>query len=521
VEQSAHSLSFFQNLKEQRICHQNKVTEWGVILIMEAKSFESFRRSWLIVIFSLALGFFFDFLIFDKIPGLGLALFIGLIAGFFVFLAIYLKRPIKADVMWLIPLLLFFAAMVAVRANPLLIALNILGCMLLLLLIAEVSVRGSVRQFVPVDYLKVLLSPFLFIKPLLQTGSDVLSVRTRYGDQKKLTQILRGIVITLPVVIIFGFLFASADPVFNKYATGLVSFNLEEETIARLILILVVTVVLTGAYGYSFTGSPFSWGRQDNGRRPIGQLETSILLGSVNVLFLGFILIQIAYLFGGESYITAQGFTYAEYARRGFFELIAIAILSYLILFGVEKFVERDGDHPRAFKILSSVLVLQVVIIMASAFYRLSLYEQAFGFTTLRLYSHAFIIFLAVVFSFLLYKILIENKDNTFAFRTFLAIVVFLGVMNVFNPDAFIARKNLERFNSTGKIDTPYLLTLSADATPVSIVALDIPDENIKKEAEIHFLNRLQNNLSREQKWQSWNLSRARENSLIKERELK
>jgi len=121
---------------------------------------------------------------------------------------------------------------------------------------------------------------------------------------------------------------------------------------------------------------------------------------------LSFILFQLTYLFGGKANISLQGFTYAEYARRGFFELITVAAISLLLLLGVEKYVvKKEATHFGEFKILGTALVIQVGLIMASALRRLSLYEQAYGFTVLRLYSHVFIIFLAVVFGFLLYKI--------------------------------------------------------------------------------------------------------------------
>jgi len=80
---------------------------------------------------------------------------------------------------------------------------------------------------------------------------------------------------------------------------------------------------------------------------------------------------------------------------------------------------------------------------MASAFMRLLLYEQAYGFTTLRLYSHSFVIWLALVFLFVLFKINFDKRDNTFAFRTFISMIMFLAFMNFLNPDSFIAKRNI------------------------------------------------------------------------------
>ena len=193
-------------------------------------------------------------------------------------------------------------------------------------------------------------------------------------------------------------------------------------------------------------------------------------------------------------------------------------MLSYLILLATEKYIERNVEkHSKQFKILSTVLVLQVAVLMVSAFLRLSLYEDVYGFTTLRVYVHAFIVLLGVVFSFLLYKILIENRDNTFAFRTFLAVVVFMGGMNLFNPDVFIAQKNIERYEATGKLDAHYLTYLSADATKQKLKAMKIDDEEIQGVVGLALYERYMSNADKAPSWQSWNLSRENERRLLKE----
>ena len=171
-------------------------------------------RSGLIVAISIGLALFFDHIFWDHIPGIGFTLFVVAIVAAYLGIVYYSKKSIHTDLLWLFPLLIFFASMVAIRANLLLTALNVLGCVLLLLLSAEVSVRGSVRQFVPWDYFK-LLFPFKFIYPLFQAITDVLSIRKDGKESKKRTQIVRGIFITVPVLILFAMLFASADTIFE------------------------------------------------------------------------------------------------------------------------------------------------------------------------------------------------------------------------------------------------------------------------------------------------------------------
>ncbi len=151
---------------------------------------------------------------------------------------------------------------------------------------------------------------------------------------------------------------------------------------------------------------------------------------------------------------------------------------------------------------------------MVSAFMRLLLYEDAYGFTTLRLYSHVFIIFLTVVFGLLIYKVLKNGKESNFSLGVFLSAILFLAGMNVLNPDAFIAQKNIQRFNNGKKLDVYYLTTLSDDALPVTVKMLDISDESVKGEFAYYMYWRVQGKGS-SNNWQSFNVSHRRAKEII------
>jgi hypothetical protein len=403
--------------------------------------------------------------------------------------------------------------MVFVRSSSLLMFLNVIASLLLLLVIAEISFGEKVKNFSVEDYLKIFFLPFKFIHPLFQTLSNLFSLRGAKKDRKVFSQIVKGVLMSIPVLFVFLLLFSSADLIFQKYVLDLISIDNELEIIFRFILILIATIVYIGAYTYSFREKEGQITVQQNSKNlTVGHIESSILLGSVNVLFFIFILVQLTYLFGGESNMSAQGFTYAEYARRGFFELIAVAIISLLLLLTIEKYViKKETEHALGFKILSTALVVQVILIIASAFTRLSLYEEVYGFTTLRLYSHAFIILLAIIFCLLLYKIYKDKRENTFAFRVFLLITLFIAVMNFLNPDAFIARRNIERFDATGKLDIYYLSRLSDDAISDTIKVLNISNEDLRKSFARELYWRAQNSDSPYfSQWQSLNISRMR-----------
>jgi len=475
-------------------------------------------KAGIIACVSLILGLLSDYFFYEKFPGIAFPLYIILVmAGLFT-TAIFFKKQISKRVLGLLVPLILFSIMVFVRSSLLLTFFNVVASLLLLLVIAEISFGGKLKNFLVGDYIKIFFLPFKFIRPLFKTLSDLFSLREVNKHQKKFSQVVKGILTAIPVLFVFLLLFSSADLIFQKYVSDLISIDIKPETIFRSVLVLIATLVYIGAYSYTFQKKENQIAAQQNNKScGIGHIENSILLGSINVLFFIFILIQLTYLFDGESNISAQGFTYAEYARRGFFELIAVAIISLLLLLITEKYViKKETGHSPWFKILSTALVVQVILIMASAFTRLSLYEEAYGFTTLRLYSHAFIILLAAIFCLLLYKIYKDERENIFAFRVFILIILFLAVMNFLNPDVFIARRNIERFTATGKLDAYYLGRLSGDAIPETIKLLGIANEDLRKEFA-HELYWLAQDINSPyfSKWQSLNTSRLRAKKIL------
>ncbi len=468
---------------------------------------------------SLALGLLFDYFFYEKAPGIGFPIYVGLIlVGLFV-ISVYFKKRVDKQALWLLIPLAFFSSMVFVRSSILLTFLNIVGSFLLLLLIVEVSPVRALKRFLAEDYIKIIFLPLQFIRPFFQTVASIFKFREAGGKPRVSSQVIKGVVMALPVLLAFLLLFSSADLIFQKYLLNLIHISIDPRIVFRSILVLCATSGLMGAYAYAFSKKEEAAvsGETKDKLRTVGQIETSILLGAVNALFLVFILVQLTYLFGGEGNIASQGFTYAEYARKGFFELIAVAVISFLLVLATEKYTaKKDTEHTLIFKTLSTALTVQVMLIMASAFKRLLLYEEAYGFTTLRLYSHAFIIFLAIIFVLLLYKIFKDKRENLFVFRAFISIILFLATINLLNPDAFIARRNIERLKTTEELDVYYLSRLSDDALPETIKILNIPNEDLRKSFARELYWRTQDHVALFSRWQSSNISRMNADRILK-----
>lgn len=466
----------------------------------------------------MVLGLSFDYFFYDKLPGISFPFYVILVmAGFFI-IAKLLNKPINREVFWLLAALIFFSTMVFVRSSFFLTFLNVIASLLLLLIIAEVSFGKKVKNFFIVDYIKIFFLPFKFFHSLLYLLSQFYLQQGVNKERKVIFQIVKGVLMALPVLFVFLLLFSSADIIFQKYISDLINLDNKLEFIFRSIFILLVTLVFMGAYTYIFRERKDQVATQRNCEvQIVGYIESSILLVSVNILFAIFIFFQFTYLFGGESNLSAKGITYAEYAHRGFFELIVVAIISLLLLLSIEKFlIKQKTEHGLEFKILSTILVIQVIIIMVSSYTRLSLYENAYGFTTLRLYSHALNILLAAIFCLYLYKIYQNQQDNTFYFYVFISIILFLAFMNFLNPDLFITQRNIDHYNTIGELDIDYLNSLSEDSIPAMIKGLAVTNDELRKNIALQLYRRAQNiDFPAFNQWQSFNISRMRADKIL------
>jgi uncharacterized protein DUF4153 len=280
---------------------------------------------------------------------------------------------------------------------------------------------------------------------------------------------VRAVLLTAPLVLVFTILLSRADPVF----AGM--FKLPELDVEQL----VSHVVLAGAFAWWSAG----WMRAallGVARRAalpqqlpirLGLVEITTSLGAVSVLFAIFVGLQLRWLFGGADVVLATtGLTVAEYARRGFFELVAVAVLVLPLILGTRAAIE-DEKVVRRHRQLSLVLIVLLAAIMASALLRMQLYVGYFGLTTDRLYATALMLWLGVVFGAMALTVL-RGRTRLFAASTVLSGFLTLFTLNVINPDLLVARVNLGRSPSVRAIDYVYLSRLGGDATPSVVNAL-------------------------------------------------
>ena len=261
----------------------------------------------------------------------------------------------------------------------------------------------------------------------------------------------------------------------------------------------------------------WSWSNIDNSLIPnaftLGTVEIGVVLGLIDLLFLSFVIVQIQYLFGGMDLVqNTPDFKLAEYARRGFGELVAVSALVLPVLLVSHWLVRRENPFSeKLFRALAGFQIVLLFVIMASAVQRLVLLtgNLGYGMTTVRLYPMIFMTWLAIVFVWFAITVL-RGRRQYFAWGALWSAIFVLGATHFLNPDAFIVRTNLALMRQGREFDASYNASLSQDAVPTLVQALSELSPKDQCVARLTLWWRLSSRREQnENDIRSWNLSRS------------
>ena len=421
----------------------------------------------------LLLGWIYDFLFWDQSAGVNFALLLVLcLVGGLYLLTSEGYRPAHKSLWLLIPFVVF-AIITFFRQESLTIFLAHMSTLFTIGLFATSYLGGRWYLYRLSNYLNkfflligdALTRPINFLTQIRQVSSE--------SDQDKnsfpIMGVVRGLIIALPIVLFFSSLLASADVVFNQKLDNFFDAAKIVEYIQRFILIMVFAFLLAGTILHVATKSYDE--KISDGDKPLvkpflGFAESTVILGSVLLLFLAFVIIQFQYFFGGETNIGVEGYTYSQYARRGFNELVTLAFFSLVLILSLSTLTRREGEkQKKIYSGLSVGVVALVMVILVSAYQRISLAIDWHGFSRLRLYPRVFLIWLGVL---LVTIVMLEifRRERYFAFAAVLASLGFAASLALVNIDAAIVRHNVPRALHGRNLNVAHLASLSVDAVP-------------------------------------------------------
>jgi hypothetical protein len=308
----------------------------------------------------------------------------------------------------------------------------------------------------------------------------------------------------------------NADPVFERLVTDAVRVDLERV----LEHVLFTACVAWGTAGWlraALVGDEALMARVRLPSPRLRAADVTVALWLLNLLFLAFVVVQLRYLFGGADVVLrTAGLSYAEYARRGFFELVACTALVVPILLladgGAAPATTRSRDLLRGTMLL---LVLLLFGVLASAAYRIRLYQAAYGLTEARLFASVVIVWLTGVLAWLVLTVL-RGRRERFLWGSVVGGLACVAALIALDPHARIARVNVARAAAGLAVDGEYLQQLSADAVPALLGGLAaLPDPSRCQVAQ-----RLEARWRGERPggWRTWNMADGRARRLVRER---
>ncbi|MDT4966216.1 MAG: hypothetical protein QOJ64_953 [Acidobacteriota bacterium] len=494
---------------------------------------------------ALLLGVLGDGLLRAEPWGLNVPLWTGALAIALVVLLARRRRSVLANGgHWLLLTALLFASSIAWRDSK---TLNVLAVFCVITALASLAWRATTDRTWLTGIAKYVLGTITVGINTFFIGFALLLREVRWkempkaGWMKNAKSIVLGVIIALPLLIIFGSLFVSADAGFEHMVQRM--FSTHEDIPGHILLTLILAWVSGGfLHGIVFApelkaandgegpsgafilgGGPdaetsgVNAAPQTSARSPrvIGIVEIGTTLGLLNLLFLTFVLLQLRYLFGGAALVQASDtLTYAEYYRRGFFELVTAATLVVPILLGAHWMLgDSNAKHQRIFRLLAGLQVVLVLVIMVSAVRRMLLYQSEYGLTELRLYTTAFMAWLGLVFIWFSLTVLRGRRDR-FACGALVAGFLIIAALHVVNPDALIVRVNVAHARAGRRFDVNYAASLSADGLPALMDALpSLNADDRRRIIEMKVLAAAA--VHQREDWRTWNWSRARARNVV------
>lgn len=339
----------------------------------------------------------------------------------------------------------------------------------------------------------------VFIVPFCCFGACPMALVKSSENNKngKVHLVIIGLAITLPITIFVAALLVSGDVMFSKL------FNFTIEDIFRETFVFIGQLVLGIPFAFYIFGAIYgrTTGKYDDilSEESRSKISASIKIANpiiiysaltpLCLLYVFYFFSQLAYFMSAFQSLLPQGFGYAEYARKGFFELCVVAVINLVVIWASIVFSKRkNGVMANGVKIYTIILSLFTIMLIITALSKMIMYINANGFTSMRIYTSWFMILMALVFIL----IILKQIFNKFNFQKVFAVafVIMFAVLSFSNIDALVAKYNVKWYQE-GKIDwMGYSMLGSMDDSAVEYIIPLLDDESLDKNRLLGYMER-------------------------------
>lgn len=334
------------------------------------------------------------------------------------------------------------------------------------------------------------------------------------GPARRTAALAMGLTGAVILVLILLPVLASADALFQRATASFVDY-FRRHFLSGLWRVLTGLILTPFVFGLLYSiRRPRPLPQRKGQARFADPLASGLILGALAVLYLVFLGIQSAGLFGGVVYLAARGISYADWARSGFFQLVFVTAVNLAVVLGAVGLSRREGRGWRAVRGLATALLAESGVLLCSAVWKMTLYVNAYGLSFKRFMTYWGMAVMAV---FLTAAVLsVWRKGFRFCRTAFFTAVVGWVLVSFVPVDYLVARDGVDRYLSgQSSVDITYLAwDLSYDTLDVlsgveGDFRLNRWDHAAQADMTLETALELRREAARSEcaRWETWNLS--------------
>lgn len=335
---------------------------------------------------------------------------------------------------------------------------------------------GGVLKFLFISVISPFVNVTLPLKGMVSKDSE---------KRKNIIQILAAVLVAIPILCVIIPLLMNSDAAFD----GLMSYVAETIgiTILKLILTVIISVLLmsfivTNRYDIYDEKSGY-YGKSG---KIFKQAFTVTLLSLISVVYLAYLFSQLAYFVNAFKGLLPDGFTFADYARRGFFETETVAFINTCLIALLMWLTKRKENNslPGTVKALMTFISAFSVFFIATAIAKMVMYIKTYGLTELRLFTSVFMLATVAFIVSMLVKIY-KVDANTVKYAIAFSLVIF-SLLSAVGLERTVASYNVNAYTKGWhkEIDIDYLYYLGESSMPylekLANSNMDVSNEAIK-----------------------------------------